>query len=601
MASTSGVFSALIGAVLVLVPAVADCQHYGQWTWDAVLGAEDRSTDNSIGDETVSKYRTRAYYLGLGVNGFVLHPAVARFSLSLDTWYTQFPEGTAQDNTRFGGRFDLGLFERGVFPMRLYFGRSQYDYPDLAADDPITLLSGLPDSTTVWGGRLRIRRGILRGVLVGLDSSELEFQGADRRTETADRYFVDWSRSGKSIQNHVRLVHEARDYARLDYALDTTTLTWDEHGPLAPTWRWDLFAVGIRRATEFEGSAPIESDTARLRNKFIHSLADGSFLDLSYSFGYASSGSAGSALDHQLEGRYRRLVGSGWELSPFVAFSRREIGERNVSVLQGGVSATWTGSAGAWNSTFSGQGAYGQSFFSLSGQTDSQPFWSASAASILGHGSSTGLRKELEISLSRNEVRSVGDGNADLPDLGVGFAAAGAQDSARVRLSLFHDWESGNVSTWGEWRRREADSLVDETRLRSEELLATAQFRWRRFSLVFNGGRNEIDDLRLAGQEMTYFGSSLSWNPWRSLRATASYREDFRRLALAPDVDGDRVQATVEYQLGRLSFRGEVFQYTERPENGVERRNRGIFWSVKRGFSGWLPIVSGPQRRGFIR
>ncbi|MCD4747960.1 MAG: hypothetical protein K8R59_01195 [Thermoanaerobaculales bacterium] len=594
-------FSVLIGAVLLLVPSLADCQQYGQWTWGAVIGAEDRSTDNFIGDEDVSKYRTRAYFLGLGVNGFVLHPAVARFSLRLDTWYTQFPEGTGNDNVRFGGRFDLGLFERSAFPMRLYFGRTQYDYPNLATADPITLLSGLPDSTTSWGGRLRIRRGILRGLLVGVDSTELGFHNEDRQTETVDRYFGDWSRSGKRIQHHVRLVHEARDYARLDYAFDTTTLTWDEHGRLAPSWRWDLSAVGIRRTRESEGVGMSESDTASLRNRFVHDLSDGSSLNLSYGFGYASAGNSESALDHSIEGRYRRIVGLGWEISPFAAYSWREIGEGNGSVLQGGLSANRNWASGAWDSNISGQGSYGQSMRSSPGWKDSQSFWFASVASALGHGNSAGLRKELEFSISRNEVGSVGDGNIDLPDLGVGFAAAGAQDTGRVRFSLFHDWAGGNVSAWAEWRRREADSLVDETRLRAEDLLMTTQLRWRRLSVAINGGTTEIDDFHSAGQEMTYYGGSLTWNPWRSVHAIATYREDYRRLALAPDVDSDRIQATIEFRMGRLSLRGEVYQYTERPEFGTERRNRGIFWSVRRGFSGWLPIVSGPQRRGVIR
>ena len=53
--------------------------------------------------------------------------------------------------------------------------------------------------------------------------------------------------------------------------------------------------------------------------------------------------------------------------------------------------------------------------------------------------------------------------------------------------------------------------------------------------------------------------------------------------------------------MGKLWIRGEAFQYTEYPDDGAVRRNRGIFWSVRRGFGGWLPIVTGPQRRGVIR
>ncbi len=589
--------STLVWVVLMLIPSLADCQQYGQWSWGAVIGAEGRLTDNYSGQENISKYETQSIFLGLGINGFILHPAVARFSLGLDTWFTRFSEATAQNNSRFGGHFDLSLFERGSYPFRLYFSRSQYDYPDLAADDPLTLLGGLPDSTTNWGARFRIRRGFLSGLHLGIDASELEFLSMDQRTDTIDRYFADWARSGKKIQHHIRLLYDARDYARFDYAFDTTTLTWDEHGPLTPTWRWDLSAVGIRRTTQFESTAASKSNTARLRNNFSHNLSDGSFLDLTYNFGYASTGNSENAVDHQIEGRYRRLVGSRWEIAPFATYTLRQINDGNISVLQGGMSATWNRTSGAWNSSFSGLGAYGQSMFSSANSTGSQPFFSATASSNLGHGNSARLRKELDLTISRNEVRSVGNGDADLPDLGIGFAAAGTQDSGRVRFSLFHDWMGGNMSTWAEWRRREADSLVDETRLRAEDLLVTAQLLWSRLSMGFNAGTTKIDDFHSTGQEITFYGGSLSWTPGRSVRTTASYREDFRQLALAPDVDSNRIQATVEFQMGRLSLRGEVFQYTERPENGIERRNRGIFWSVRRGFSGWLPFEE-PGRGG---
>lgn len=600
-ATRCGVRFAMIGAVLMMAPIIADCQQYGQWTWDGFIGAEGRSNDNFSEGRAISGYTTRALFVGLGVNGFIIHPAVARFRLSLDTWYTQFSEGGAEDSVRFSGRFDLGLFERSAHPIRLYFGRAQYDYQDMTSDDPITLLGGLPDTTTNWGGRLRFRRGILRGLLVGLDSSELNFLSSDRRPESSDRYFADWARSGGKIQHHVRLVHEVRDYSRLNFAFETSTLTWDEHGPLSPAWRWDLSAVGIRRTTKLEDADATDMDTARLRSQFIRDQAGGNSLNLSYGFGYASSGGAGSAVDHLLEGRYRMLMGSGWEVSPFAALTLREIGEGDISNVQGGLSLIWTGAAGAWDATFSGQGAYGQSRFSLTEETSSQVFWSASGASVLGHGTPAGLRKELQIAFSRNEIRSVGDGDADLPDLGIGFAAAGAQDTARVRFSLFHDVAGGQISGWGEWRRRKADSLFDEIRLRAEDYLATAQLRWRRLSVVFNGGTTEIDDFQSTNQVLTYYGGAVTWSPWRSVHATASYREDFRRLSLAPDIDSDRFEGTIEFQMGHLFLRGEIFQYTERPENGLERKNRGIFWSVRRGFAGWLPFVTGPQRRGVIR
>ncbi len=590
---------AALAVVFVSGAIPAGAQQFGQWSWDGALGLEGRRFDNRLGNDRLSGYQSQAVYLGLGLNGFIVHPAVARFRLGLDTWYTRFPQGGALDGFRFGGRFDLGLFERGVYPVRLYFDKAIYSYQDLVNDDPVTLLGGLPDSTTSWGGRLRIKRGFLHGLLLGLDMTELAFVGSDRRTETRSVFFGDWSKSGKKIQHHVRLNHEVRDYSRLDYTFRTTTLNWDEHGQLAPTWRWDFFTVGIRRVTDYDQNSAA-TDTLRLRSKFIHDFSEASVVDFGYSFGYAGAGGT-SALDHQLEGRYRRTFDTGWELGPFVVINRRDVDDLQVSVLQGGLSATWVWASGAWDTNVSGTGSYGRTMYSADGQAATAPFWSAGISTTLGHGKSSGLRKVLEFGVARNEIKSVGEGDPNRPDLGIGFAAAGAQDNARARLSLFHDWKGGGISGWGEWRLREADSLIDESRLRAEDLLANVQVRMGSFSIVGDGGRTQTNQFRDAGQEISYYTGAVYWNPWHSTRIGASYRQDFRKLALAPDIDSDRIQATFEFQMGQLSMRAEFYQFTERLDVGAPRQNRGFYWTIRRGFAGWLPWVTGPQRRGVIR
>ena len=590
-----------IAIMWAFTPQVSNAQQYGQWTWDALLWADGRSTDNFLDDQTISRYQNRELRLSLGLNGFILHPSVARFRLQLDTSYTRFLQGAGSDNLRFGGRGDLGLFERGAFTVRLFFAQQQYNYESLGDEDPITLASGLPDNLTSWGVVARVRRGGLRGLLLGVNASELTFVGPEEGTQTTDIAFVDWSRAGKNLQHHVRLAHEARDFGRLDYALDTTTFNWTESGWVAPTWRWDLFAIGIRRSSDFEGVASVDTNTARLRNKFTNRLPSGNLLDLTYGFGYADVQGGGEVTDHQFEVRYRWLFHSGWELSPFVVYTLQNRGPTTVSIPQGGISATWTGNLGAVDALFSGQGAYGETMASSDEGEVNVPFWSGTANFTLGHGDTTALRKELEIGWSHNEVRSAGDAIDNLPDLGISFATAGTQDTGRARFSLIHDWSGGGLSGWVEWRRNESESVLQNTRLTIDGLLATAQLRWATFSLLANGGTTQVDDLLGTGQELSYAGASVGWKPWRSLRLNATYREDRRQLVLTPDVDSNRIQGIVEFRLGRSFLRAEAFQYTERPKGGFERRNRGIFWSVGRGFGGLLPVVTGPQRRGVIR
>ena len=86
--------------LLILGAAQAFGQRYGQWSWDALLGIEGRRSSNLINGERVSDYGSRELRLSLGLNGFVLSPAVARFRLRFDTWFTDFGQGSGTDSTR---------------------------------------------------------------------------------------------------------------------------------------------------------------------------------------------------------------------------------------------------------------------------------------------------------------------------------------------------------------------------------------------------------------------------------------------------------------------------------------------------------------------
>jgi hypothetical protein len=66
-------------------------------------------------------------------------------------------------------------------------------------------------------------------------------------------------------------------------------------------------------------------------------------------------------------------------------------------------------------------------------------------------------------------------------------------------------------------------------------------------------------------------------------------------------VDADRIEAILEFTLGRIVLRAQVYETTERFQTGGERTNRGLMWTVIHRFEGWLPIVTGPERRGVIR
>src|SRR6266498_3290727 len=68
---------------LVLTCAVAAAQEFGQWSWDGSVSAAIRKYADRI-EETQQKSTQNDYRLGLGVQGFVLHPAIAAFRVGVD-------------------------------------------------------------------------------------------------------------------------------------------------------------------------------------------------------------------------------------------------------------------------------------------------------------------------------------------------------------------------------------------------------------------------------------------------------------------------------------------------------------------------------------
>ena len=102
-------------------------------------------------------------------------------------------------------------------------------------------------------------------------------------------------------------------------------------------------------------------------------------------------------------------------------------------------------------------------------------------------------------------------------------------------------------------------------------------------------------------QEVRFTGAGARWRPWRYVHLNGSYREDQREFVLAPDIDGDRAELGLELRVGQVQLLASLFETRERLMDGSERTNRGLRWSIGRRLAGWLPIVTGTQRRGTIR
>ena len=181
------------------------------------------------------------------------------------------------------------------------------------------------------------------------------------------------------------------------------------------------------------------------------------------------------------------------------------------------------------------------------------------------------------------------------------MSGLGTEDFARARVTLNHRWDGRSFGLWGEWNRRESSGQLRFEDFEAETLRANAQVAGRRFSLQGEVGETDSFLERRGDQEIRFRSASASWRPIRPLTVRGLYRFETRQLILLPAVDSERYEAGFTFRLGQLLIDGNVFERIERVEGGTEQENMGFRWSITRRLAGWLPIVTGDQRRGVIR
>ncbi|MGD2116375.1 MAG: hypothetical protein PVG07_15075, partial [Acidobacteriota bacterium] len=417
-----------------------------------------------------------------------------------------------------------------------------------------------------------------------------------------DRRFLQWDRRIGELQHHVRLERRLRDYGAVDLTIEDTTLTVDERADLGPLWRWKMSGLGIQRTITVPGAASgLGVDDYRLRNQLTRPVGDNDQLDVQYQVAAVRPERSESSLAHDLRLFYRWRPRPAFELAPFAQYFRRALDGRQVESPRIGLSVTWRNSLGTLDLLSTGQASYGRSTSDVESESIDQDQIAFGGSLTLSHGEPRRLRQELELEVSRDDFRVESEPLVDVPEFGLPVPGALVQDSERARLTLERRGEALSFTAWTELRRRDIRADFEERNFESESLSYTLQLGGQRWSILGNAG--ELMTRRQDGEEQTvdFLGASASWRPFRSLELFGSYRTDTRELVLAPDVDGERWQAGLRFHLGRLSFDGVLFDTTETLMDGPERHNSGFRFSVTRRFAGWLPIVTGPERRGVIR
>lgn len=591
-ASASAPLLLVLPALLAAGPASA--QQYGQWSWEGALGGTVRAYRNSLDLASTTSDDEISADVSLGVNGFLGHPAVGRFGLLGTAGLVNYQGVRTMDSRRWGVNADLSFLPQSRFPLTLYASRQAYSYSRITQDDPLAL-AGVPETSLGFGGRFRMRAGPLNGTLLGYDRSNVAYREAGDKSALQETAFADWSRGWRRFDQHLRLEYQRQDFGLVDYSIRDLTGNFDQLARLGGGWRWELFAYGVRRRLEFGGTTS-QLDNARASQRFIDEMSPRTTLELSYDGGL-SRGEAADFQSHTGLVRLQLRPSPAWTFTPSGGYGIQIANGTRLRAPQAGFSASWARTKGALDVVVN-EGV-GVAWLQVDGGPQDSSL-SLSVGATVGHGDEGGLRKEVEASWARNRLRRAGEPVEGLPDLGVGLAGVGTEDSLRGRLTLRRRMGSSMaLYGYGEASRRELTGVAGALGPSVDTLTGTLQLSGRRASAAANVGTSRVG--APSTQEIRFWAATLTLRPLRRLSLGASYRADRRDLVLAPDVDAERIEASVDLAVGAFVLTGQGFQTTETPRDGSERRNRGVVVTLSRSFGGWLPIVTGVPDSGVIR
>ena len=585
--------------LLLLVPGSAMAQRPGQWWWEAGVGLTGRTFENEVDGQLLNDFNEDSVELSFDLHGFIVHPAIADFRIGVDALLSRINTQNSHDTDRLGLAADLNLIPRGAYPIRLYLQHGMYDYAESAVDDPF-LLAGAPDTSTVWGGQMRVRKGPLAGVVAGLERNTIDFLRADTRNERGEREFLEWNR-GRRFRHRLRLERRQRDYGAIDLGIEDFFVNLDERAQISQSWKWEMFGRGLRRRLTVANGSTSTTDNLRLRNRLVHQLRDNDQLDLRYTIGTTRFEDDLTIESHGFSVFYRWRVSADLEIAPFGSYVSQSSNGREVMSPRAGLSATWRKPLRTMDAMFSARASYGSIDYKNSpGDVDESQFaWGLNGS--LAHGRSSGLRKELEFDVTRDELRLTSVPTITLPDLGLPRDGLGTEDRYRSRLTFDHRWNHSRIGAWGEWTSTGSSGSGVAAPFETESLTGQLQFSKQGFGLAGTVGETRVERLGLNEQNVSFVGASSSWTPRRYLTLRASYRKDTRELTASPDVDGERYEAGVTLRFGHLVLDGFAYETMERLDGGSERTHRGVTWSISTRFAGALPILTGTKRRGVIR
>ena len=269
-------------AVLLVWAAPARAQRYGQWSWNGGVGIGQRNYKNDAGDGTMG-YDEKELRLSLGLNGFILSPAVAGFRLGADALFLRMTDTGSRDTVQWGGGATSRSCRRG--PSRSACTPATSGTSSGRGSSSPVYSSGTPDFATSAGGRVRIRRGFLSGLLTGYDWSRLSFVEPGAAPQDRGIGFVDWVAPVPRFQPHVRVERRDEEYGGFGYSFRDWVAGYDHRGPVLGSWTWQLSASGLDRRTSYDAAPSSTTRTARVQSNLMRPAGPRGTFSIDYGLG----------------------------------------------------------------------------------------------------------------------------------------------------------------------------------------------------------------------------------------------------------------------------------------------------------------------------
>ncbi len=573
----------------------------GRWWWDTAIGIGRQNTKNTIGGVKTIGYDQQDLRISLGLNGYIVHPTMAGFRIDTDWFLTKIDGGNDLDTDRIGLGAELNVLPRSAYPFSLFYRRKHFDYSGLG-NDPVSVLRGAPDISTRWGGRMRFRKGAVKGTLLGFEHTGLDFMDPEARQEVDDRQFVDWARPGDSSRHRVRLERRYHEFGTVDLNTDDLTLRVEERRSFTPEWLWELNGDGIRRETTTSTRPAWNVNDYRITNRLRGDLRQQDILDIILALGLTEHSSAPSTDAQRGAVFYRWRRSPAWEIAPFVQYDRQSQDDRSLSSPRAGISASWNGGGPGFDTQVSAQTSFGTIRDQDDDGTVKDRRLAYGMTASFAHGDPGSLRKSAELEWSLNEFRVRRERVAGLPDLGLSGTNLGSDDFYRARFDLSRAYDSRSIRGWGEWSHQSGTRDVFGSGQDRDTWRGGAQWSARNINLQGDAGHTTLQQTSLTAEQRIKFATVMAtWRPLRYLSFQAMYRLDQRRFDTYSNIDGTNIEAKMVLKFGLLSLDTSIIERTEDPLNGDTRKNRTIRWSLTSRFGGWLPFVNGTKRRGVIR